>query len=72
MMSEEERIKILSKHLPKYYLDIYLYVLYEDVNYLPSSLKREGRRKVKQVELNKEIAILSVLLARTVLDLEEV
>lgn len=71
-MNDEQRIKILKKYLPEYYLSIYLYVLYKDDYYLPNSLKRDGnnRRKVKQVELKKALKELSILMGRTILDLD--
>lgn len=70
MIKEEKRVAILKKYLPKEYLDIYLFLLYDDVNYLPARLKRQNnsRRVVKQVELNKEIANLNILLARIIID----
>ncbi len=70
MIKEEQRIAILKKYLPQEYLDIYLFLLYDDVNYLPDRLKRpnNSRRVVKQVELNKEIANLNILLARVIID----
>ncbi len=70
MIKEEHRIAILKKYLPKEYLDIYLFLLYDDINYLPDRLKRPNncRRVVKQVELNKEIANLTILLARAIID----
>lgn len=70
MIKEEQRIAILKKYLPQEYLDIYLFLLYDDVDYLPDRLKRpnNSRRVVKQVELNKEIANLNILLARVIID----
>lgn len=70
MIKEEQRIAILKKYLPQEYLNIYLFLLYDDVNYLPDRLKRpnNSRRVVKQVELNKEIANLNILLARVIID----
>ncbi len=70
-INEEQRVKILSKYLPKRYLDIYLYLIYKDPVYLPNDLKRESKtRKIKNVELNKEIANLSILLGRSLLENE--
>lgn len=70
-INEEQRVKILSKYLPKRYLDIYLYLIYKDSVYLPNDLKRESKtRKIKNVELNKEIASLSILLGRSLLENE--
>ena len=70
MIKEEQRISILKKYLPQEYLNIYLFLLYDDINYLPDRLKRpnNSRRVVKQVELNKEIANLNILLARVIID----
>lgn len=70
MIKEEQRIAILKKYLPQEYLNIYLFLLYDDVNYLPDRLKRpdSSRRVVKQVELNKEIANLTIILARAIID----
>ena len=70
-MNDEQRIKILSRYLPEYYFNIYLYTLYNDTYYLPDKLKRESgnRRKIKQVELKKSLKELSILMGRIILDL---
>lgn len=72
-MNEEQRLKVLENYLPKRYIDIYFYVLYKDPIYLPDDLKRENKtRPVKNVELNKEIVNLALLLARTLIENEVV
>lgn len=72
-MNEEQRLKVLKEYLPKRYIDIYFYVLYKDPIYLPHDLKRENKtRPVKNVELNKEITNLALLLARVLIENEVV
>lgn len=67
-MCEEKRLNILKQYLPQRYIDIYFYVLYRDPIYLPDDLKRDNKtRPVKNVDLNKEIANLSLLLARALI-----
>lgn len=72
-MNEEQRLKVLKKYLPKRYIDIYFYLLYKDPTYLPEDLTRDSKtRPVKNVELNKETANLSLLLARALIENEVV
>lgn len=70
-MCEEQRLNVLKKYLPQRYIDIYFYVLYKDPVYLPKDLIRDNKtRPVKNVELNKEITNLSLLLARVIIENE--
>ena len=70
-MCEAQRLNVLKKYLPQRYIDIYFYVLYKDPVYLPKDLIRDNKtRPVKNVELNKEITNLSLLLARVIIENE--
>lgn len=70
-MTEQERIEILNKHLPKDFIDLYFYVLYDDPFYLPDSLLKENsntRMAVNKPLLNERMKDLVLLLARAILN----
>lgn len=67
-MGEEKRIEILSNHIPKRYVDIYLYLLYGDIIYLPKDLTKckEGKLSSDNNKLIEAVEELCLLLAKPI------